>query len=120
LAASNFIYDNIPSKRRGKYIAIYNSMIGLAIIVGGLLGSVLVSIIDLAFINSYHFIFFLSGILRIIVVLGLIRKIKEVRVSTKPIINIKNLSIYKWLYDVTVRSKNFRNKNKKSNQLQEM
>ncbi len=112
LAASNFIYDNIPSKRRGKYIAIYNSLIGLAIIGGGLLGSSLISFINISFMNSYHFIFLLSGILRITVVLGLLRKIKEVRVSTKPIMNIKSLSIYKWLYDITVRSKPNRKKNK--------
>lgn len=115
-ATSNFIYDNIPSKRRGKYIAIYNSLIGLAIIGGGLLGSILVSIVDFPFINSYHFIFLLSGILRITVVLALLRKIREVRVSTKPVINIKNLSIYKWLYDITVRNKSIRNKKKKNNQ----
>ncbi|MFX0001838.1 MAG: MFS transporter [Candidatus Hermodarchaeota archaeon] len=112
LAASNFIYDNIPSKRRGKYIAIYNSLIGFAIIGGGFIGSVLISFIDISFMNSYHFIFLLSGILRITVVLILLRKIKEVRVSTKPIVNIKDLSIYKWLYDITVRSKPFKKKNK--------
>jgi len=116
LAASNFIYDNIPSKRRGKYIAIYNSLIGLAIIGGGLLGSTLISFIDISFMNSYHFIFLLSGILRFTVVFGLLRKIKEVRVTTKPIMNIKSLSLYKWLYDITVRSKPLKKKNKnKSN-----
>ncbi len=114
LAASNFIYDNIPSKRCGKYIAIYNSLIGLAIIGGSILGSVLISFIDLSFMNSYHLIFLISGILRITVVLFLLRKIKEVRVSTKPILNIKVLSIYKWLYDITVRSKSFKNRLKKN------
>jgi len=114
LAASNFIYDNIPSKRRGKYIAIYNSLIGLAIIGGGILGSVLISFIDLSFMNSYHFIFLVSGILRITAVFVLLRKFKEVRVSTKPILNIKELSIYKWLYDITVRSKSFKNRLKKN------
>jgi MFS family permease len=111
LAASNFIYDNIPTKRRGKYIAIYNSLIGLAIIGGGLLGSSLISFIEISFMNPYHFIFLLSGILRLLVVLLLLGKIKEVRILTKPILNIKDLSIYKWLYDITVRSKNFRKKN---------
>ncbi len=112
LAASNFIYDNIPSKRRGKYIAIYNSLIGLAIVGGGLLGSVLVSFINLSFMNSYHFIFLLSSILRITAVLVLLRKIKEVRVTTKPILNVKSLNIYKWLYDLSIRSKT--NKNNKN------
>ena len=113
LAAANFIYDNIPAKRRGKYIAIYNSLIGIAIITGGLLGSILISFTYISFMNSYHFIFLLSGIIRIIVVLLLLRKIKEVRVTTKPIINIKSLSIYKWLYDITVRTKAFRKNNRK-------
>ncbi|MFX1380278.1 MAG: MFS transporter [Promethearchaeota archaeon] len=117
LAASNFIYDNIATKMRGKFIAIYNSLIGLAIIGGGLLGSTLISFIDISFMNSYHFIFLLSGIIRIIVVLGLLRKIKEVRVSTAPILNIKDMSIYKWLYDITVRSKNYRKKNRNRSKL---
>jgi len=57
----------------------------------------------------------LSAILRITVVLALLRKIKEVRVYSKPIMNIKSLSLYKWLYDITVRSKpSKKNKNKDS------
>ncbi|MFX0038772.1 MAG: MFS transporter [Promethearchaeota archaeon] len=115
LAASNFIYDNITTKKRGKFIAIYNSLIGLAIISGGLLGSTLISFIDISFMNSYHFIFLLSGILRILVVLVLLRKIKEVRVSTKPIINIKELSLYKWIYDITVRTKTSKKRKNNSN-----
>ncbi|MFX0024621.1 MAG: MFS transporter [Candidatus Hermodarchaeota archaeon] len=109
LATSNFIYDNIPSKQRSKYIAIYNSLIGLAMIGGSFIGSILIGIIEFSFMSSYHFIFLISGILRLLVILGLIGKIKEVRVTTKPILNVKNLSIYKWLYDITFRNKN-RNK----------
>ncbi|MFX0005499.1 MAG: MFS transporter [Promethearchaeota archaeon] len=105
LATSNFIYDNIPSKQRSKSLAIYNSLIGLAMIGGSFLGSILISVIEFSFMNSYHFIFLISGIFRLLVVLGFIRKIKEVRVATKPILNVKNLSIYKWLYDITFRNK---------------
>ncbi|MFW9829095.1 MAG: MFS transporter [Candidatus Thorarchaeota archaeon] len=112
LATSNFIYDNIPSKNRGTYIAFYNSLIGLAIITGGLFGSALISFIDVSFLSSYHFIFLLSGILRITFVLIFLRKIKEVRVLTKPIINIKESTIYKWLYDISVRSKAYKKKDK--------
>jgi MFS family permease len=112
LAASNFIYDNIPSKKRGSYIAFYNSLIGLAIITGGLLGSTLISFVSINFMSSYHFIFLLSGILRITFVLIFLKKIKEVRVFTKPIINIKDSTIYKWLYDISVRSKTLKKKNK--------
>ncbi len=104
LAASNFIYDNIPSKKRGKYIALYNLLIGIAITLGGLLGSTIVTYVDIVGINAYYLVFFISGIVRIIAVVSLIPKIKEVRVLTKPILNVKDHSIYKWLYDITLRN----------------
>lgn len=113
LASSNFIYDNIISKKRGKYIAIYNSLIGLAIVIGGLLGSILISFIPIYFMNSFHFIFMLSGIIRIIVTIGFLFRIKEVRVLTKPILNVKDLSISKWLYDITLRGKSPKKKKQK-------
>jgi len=116
LASSNFIYDNIISKKRGKYIAIYNSLIGLAIVIGGLIGSILISFLPISFMNSFHFIFMLSGIIRIIVVMIFLLKIKEVKVQTKPILNVKDLSISKWLYDITLRSKPLKRKNKNRNQ----
>lgn len=115
LATANFIYDNSTSKMRGKYIAIYNFLIGLAIIGGGLLGSIVVSFIQIDFMNSFHFIFLLSGIVRLIVVIGLLQKIKEVRVISKPILNVKNLTIHKWLYDIILRSKYLKKKNRNRN-----
>ncbi|MFX1463265.1 MAG: MFS transporter [Promethearchaeota archaeon] len=116
LASSNFIYDNIISKKRGKYIAIYNSLIGLAIVIGGLLGSILISFIPIYFMNSFHFIFMLSGIIRIVVAILFLFRIKEVRVLTKPILNVKDLSISKWLYDITLRGKSLKKKNRNKNQ----
>jgi MFS family permease len=112
LATSNFIFDNISSKKRGKYIALYNLLIGLAIISGGLIGSCIISFIPIHFMNKYHCLFLISGIVRLVVVIGLMYKIKEVRVTTKPILNIKNLSIYKWLYDITVRNNHSEKKQK--------
>lgn len=108
LATSNFIYDNISSKRRGKYIALYNSLIGIATVLGGFIGSILIGFIPITFINTYHFIFLLSGITRITVVIILIPKIKEIRILTKPILNVKSLSIHKWLYDITLRHHNYK------------
>ncbi|MFW9829951.1 MAG: MFS transporter [Candidatus Thorarchaeota archaeon] len=110
LATANFIYDNITSKRRGSMIAIYNFLIGIATLIGGFLGSFIISFIPIRFMNSFHFIFLLSGVLRMIVVVVLLRKIKEVRIHVKPIFNVKNLSINKWLYDITLRSKILRKK----------
>ena len=115
LATANFIFDNSTSKMRGKYVATYNFLIGLAIIGGGLIGSIMVSYISISFMNSFHFIFLLSGIVRIIVVIGFLHKIKEVRVPSKPILNIKTLTFHKWLYDITLRSKYLRKKNRNKN-----
>lgn len=112
LAASNFIYDNIPSKKRGKYIALYNLIIGVSITLGGFLGSMIITFIDIMIINPFHLVFFLSGTVRIIAVVSLIPKVKEVRVTTKPILNVKELSIYKWLYDLTLRNHPQRKKKK--------
>jgi MFS family permease len=114
LATSNFIFDNITSKRRGKYIALYNLLLGIAIIVGGLLGSFIISFIPIIFMNQYHFVFLISAITRAFVVILFWGKIKEVRVTIKPIFNIKHSSIHKWLYDITLRGNhNSKKKNQK-------
>ncbi|MEJ2296758.1 MAG: MFS transporter, partial [Candidatus Lokiarchaeota archaeon] len=104
LAASNFIYDNIPSKKRGKYIALYNLLIGVSITFGGFIGSIIITFVDIMMIDPFHLVFLLSGIVRIIAIVLLMPKVKEVRVLTKPIFNVKDLSIYKWLYDLTLRN----------------
>ena len=117
LASSNFIYDNIPIKKIGMYIAFYNSILGISILTGGLVGSFLIIYIPSNFMNPFHFVFFISGITRIIVVIIFLPKIKEVRITTKPIFNLKNTTIYRWLYDLTLRnhSKNRKNKKKVEN-----
>ncbi len=104
LAASNFIYDNIPRKNRGECLALYNFLLGIGIVLGGLTGSLIVSFVSLPFINNYLFVFLISGIVRLIGVILFLPRIKEVRITlTKPIFNIKNSSFYKWLYDLTLR-----------------
>jgi len=118
LACSNFIYDNIPAKKIGMYIAFYNSLLGISILTGGVIGSLLITYLPITFMNTFHFLFLISGIVRFIVVIILLPKIKEVRVTTKPISNLKNMAIYRWLYDLTLRNhpKN-RKKNKKEEKL---
>lgn len=104
LAISNFIYDNIESKKRGQYIALYNFLVGIAIILGGLTGSIIITFIPIWFMNKYLFVFLISGLVRIVIVALLLPKIKEVRVLAKPILNLKNFSIPKWLYDISIRN----------------
>lgn len=89
---------------RGECLAIYNLFLGLGIVFGGLTGSILISFVSFTYFNNYHFVFLISGIVRIIVVIFFLPRIKEVRVLvTKPILNIKNTSIYRWFYDITLR-----------------
>ena len=117
LATSNFIYDNIAGKMRGTYIAFYNFILGISILVGGMAGGFLITYVPIYFMNRFHFIFLISGIVRIIIVIIMLPMIKEVRVTTKPVFNLKNLSIYKWLYDLTLRNheKNKKSKNSSKN-----
>ncbi len=115
LATSNFIYDNISGRKRGTYIAFYSFLLGIAILVGGMTGSVIITFIPITFMNRYHFLFLVSGIFRIIVVILMLPKIKEVRVTSKPILNLKNTSVYKWLYDLTLRNGDKISKKNKKN-----
>ena len=114
LAASNFIYDNIAGKMRGTYIAFYNFILGISILIGGIAGGFIITYVPIIFMNRFHFIFLISGIVRIVIVILMLPMIKEVRVTTKPVFNLKNLSIYKWLFDLTLRNHN-KNKNLKKN-----
>jgi MFS family permease len=79
LAASNFIYDSIDSQHRALYAAYYNFTVGMGIFFGGLIGSIIIGIIPITFMSKFHFVFLLSSIVRIGVLLILLPKIKEIR-----------------------------------------
>jgi MFS family permease len=111
LAAANFIYDNIPSQKRGEYIALYNLLNGLGIVTGGLIGGMLITFFTITFMNEYTFLFLLSGILRMLIVILFLPRIKEVRVhDVKPIFSLKNGHFYRWLYDISLRDHRGRRK----------
>jgi MFS family permease len=78
LAASNFLIEAIPPKKRGYYLAYYNLLIGIGIFLGSLMGSILFSIMD-PFGLSFKAVFLVSGVFRGAVVIFLISKIKEIR-----------------------------------------
>ena len=112
LATSNFIYDNIPSEKRIDYVAFYNFIIGIGIVVGGFIGGLIISFFPIDFMNKFQFVFVLSGIVRLLIVIVFLPKIKEVRKRfAKPIFNLKNLSIYRWLYDILMREQNHKKNN---------
>ena len=62
--------------------------------------------------EPFHLVFLLSGIVRVSAVILLIPKVTQVRVVTKPILNVKDLSISKWLFDLTLRN-HLKKRNKK-------
>jgi MFS family permease len=116
LATSNFIYDNIPSKKRGEYVALYNFFLGIGVITGGLIGSFLIEFMPISFISNILFVFLLSGIVRGIVVIIYLPQIREIRnISVRPIFNLKGNLIYKWLHDLLLREHGKARKNHRNN-----
>lgn len=97
LAASNFIYDNVPSHKRGYYVAYYNFIVGIGILAGGFLGSMIITLISINFMHEFLFLFLLSGIVRATVVIIFLPKIKEVRkdIVQKPILLFRSTLAHK-------------------------
>ncbi len=81
LAAGNFVYDNVSVPRRGLVISYYNLLSGIGVFLGAGLGAILVKVITIQIINPLIIIFFISAILRLIVILVWIPKLKEVRAT---------------------------------------
>jgi len=115
LAASNFIYDSIPQKERGYYTAYYNFIIGISMFSGGMIGSYLMSL-NIQFVNPYHLLFFLSGIVRAIFIIILLPSIKEVRQIMKIKHSISfhsiNSNIQNWFNGFIGKNKKKNNNNK--------
>jgi len=81
LAASNFIYDNIPTQQRGFYVAYFNLFLGIGVLFGGLLGSFLLQIVPIIFFSIFQTLFLISGFCRLFFDLIFLFRIKEVRVK---------------------------------------
>ena len=79
LAASNFIYDAVPPHARGFYVAYYNLLVGIGTFTGGITGTILIFVLPTNQFFNFYFVFFLSGIVRAIVIAIILPKIKEVR-----------------------------------------
>jgi len=85
LGASNFIYDAVTVQRRGIVIAYYSLLNGIAVFIGASLGGLTAQFFHPSWINIFLFIFLISGIGRIIIVIFMLPHIKEVRKETTPI-----------------------------------
>ncbi len=79
LCSVNFVYDAAEPENRTKYIAIYNTMNGLAIFAGALIGGYLVPYLPAIFGSELLTLFTISGVLRGVVAIFLLRLVFEVR-----------------------------------------
>ncbi|MBI4439015.1 MFS transporter [Candidatus Woesearchaeota archaeon] len=81
LSASNFIYDAVSPEGRTRAMSYYNVLNGAAVFGGAMLGGLLLSAIppSLVFESSFHTLFLIAGIARLIVAVAFFSRVKEVR-----------------------------------------
>ena len=84
LTTFNYILETVKPEKRPRCFAYFNVVFGIAVLLGGLLGSFLVSeIVSFWGINVLLIVFFISFVARIIIATILSSRIKEVRVNKK-------------------------------------
>lgn len=79
LAGVNFAYDASEPANRTKQLAVFGALDGLACCLGSLLGGYVAPHLPMLFSHQLRTLFLVSGVLRGLVVLFLLRKIVEVR-----------------------------------------
>lgn len=99
LAASNYIFDCVTPQKRGLALSYADLLHGTGVFIGGLVGTILVSTLTIRFMNTFLFIFIISGICRLTAGLVMLPKIKEVKNRRK----FKGSLILKNLISETIR-----------------
>ena len=86
LAAGTFTYQAVTNQRINLCVAYSSVFNGLAVFLGALIGGLITSL-NITFMNVFLFVFLVSGIARVGVILILFNKIKEIRPakSKKPV-----------------------------------
>jgi len=79
LCAGMFIWDAAPQDNRSRYIALFGALGALGITIGSLIGGNLGPHLPTISGSYFRTLFLLAGILKLAVVLGLFRRIYEVR-----------------------------------------
>ena len=120
LAASNFIYDNIPNEKVAYYISYYNFLMSIGIFAGGITGSLIIAFVPIYFINQFLFLFLLSGIIRAVIVILFLPRIKEVRIPpgikrVKPILQFRPSSISRRFFHISGIKKRIKNHKERKN-----
>jgi len=89
MASGNFIYDNVQRKNLGNAISYFNLFIGLGALTGGIIGAILIKVVQTNWIEPIFLIFMIGSLLRMIVVGISIPKLKEIK-KKKKFKNIEN------------------------------
>ncbi len=103
LSAGNFLYDLVAREKRATYMAVHNVIASTGIFAGALLGGFLGTVIpgeihlpgvDLVLLSPLYGVFVVSTVIRLLVVVSLVPKLKEVRV-------VRPLSVRELIFRVT-------------------
>ncbi|MDP8261944.1 MAG: MFS transporter [Candidatus Ancaeobacter aquaticus] len=79
LCTTNFIYDAVTPEKRTRCISYYNTLHGIGLFGGAILGGFLINVLPALRGHKILTLFLISAILRLVVTLIFSRKIKEVR-----------------------------------------
>jgi MFS family permease len=83
LAATNFIYDNVSSDKRGLAVSYYNMLVGIGVFLGAGTGALLIKFLNTTVIEPIVLIFLIGTVARMLVAFFGITKIKEIRQTKK-------------------------------------
>ncbi len=84
LAASNYIYDAVTPQRRAICSAYFTMINGIAIFLGALCGGLFAAVFEFEGVNTLLVIFSISAMLRIVPLIFLLPRIREVRAAVRP------------------------------------
>ncbi len=79
MASSNFIYDNVKREKRATAISYFNLFAGGGALIGGLIGALLIGIIETTWIEPIFLIFIIGAIARMLVVWFWIPRLRETK-----------------------------------------
>ena len=79
MSAGNFVFEAATPQRRGLCSAYSNMLNGIGIFIGVTIGSVLISYVNVKFMNIIMLVSIISGVLRYIIFLLMVNSIKEIR-----------------------------------------
>lgn len=79
LSFTNFSYDYLTKEERGVGVAYANVLAGVGVFIGSLIGGIMLSYLNITFVNIFFFVFAVSAIIRIAVALIFLPGIKETK-----------------------------------------